>query len=250
MTRTPLPLPDMAGRALPTHVAFIMDGNGRWAKQRGLVRTEGHRAGVESVRAVLEAARDWGIPWISLYAFSTENWRRPREEVSTLFGLLADYAIQELPNFLRNGVRLHVLGELEPLPEATRDALREVLRQTAQLDRFHVQLAVNYGGREEILRAIRRWAEDPAGPAADALDEATFARYLDTAGAPDPDLMIRTSGEQRLSNFLLWQHAYTEFIFLPEAWPDFGAESFRRALESYAGRTRRFGMTDEQVSPA
>ncbi len=250
MTRTPQPPPELTGRTMPCHVAFIMDGNGRWAKQQGLPRSEGHRAGVDAVREVLEAARDWGIRWISLYAFSTENWRRPSEEVSTLFGLLADYVTRELPNFLRDGVRLHVLGELDPLPVAARDAVREALRQTAHLDQYHVLLAVNYGGREEILRAVRRWAADTDAPAAESLDEAAFAGYLDTAGAPDPDLMIRTSGEQRLSNFLLWQNAYSEFLFVPEAWPDFGADGFRRALETYAGRTRRFGMTDEQVRTA
>lgn len=248
MTRTPLSPPDMTGRKMPAHVALIMDGNGRWAKQRGLPRTDGHRAGVDTVRAVLEAARDWEIRWVSLYAFSTENWKRPDDEVGALFGLLADYVVRELPNFLRDGVRLHVLGDMAPLPAVARDAVQAAVAATAALDRFHVLLAVNYGGREEILRAVRRWASDPQAPKPEALDETAFAGYLDTAGAPDPDVLIRTSGEQRLSNFLLWQNAYAEFVFVPEAWPDFGADGLRAALETYAARRRRFGLTDEQVA--
>lgn len=232
---------------MPRHVAFIMDGNGRWARAQGKVRTEGHRAGVETVRRVLEAARDLGIPWVSLYAFSTENWRRPSDEVNTLFELLADYVVRELPRFIKDEVRLHVLGRIEPLPEPARRGLEEAMAATRQFDRFHVQVAVNYGGREEILRAVQRWAEDPDAPAAGELDEDLFARYLDTAGAPDPDLVIRTSGEQRTSNFLLWQCAYSEWMFVPEAWPEFGPAHLEQALEQYANRRRRFGMTDEQL---
>lgn len=244
------PPPAIDRAALPRHVAFIMDGNGRWAQQRGLPRTEGHRRGVEAVRSVLECSRDWGIHCVSLYAFSTENWKRPEEEINVLFSLLLEYLEREIDAFVRDEVRLHVFGDLDGLPSRPRASLLEALERTAHLDKLHCCLCINYGGRDEILRALRRWAADANAPAAADLDEAAFAAYLDSAGLPDPDLMIRTSGEQRLSNFLLWQLAYTEFLFVPEAWPDFTPQRYAAALEQYAGRIRRFGKTTEQVKNA
>ncbi len=236
----------MAGGPLPQHVAFIMDGNGRWAKDRGLPRTEGHRVGVETVREILTCCRDWGIKYASLYAFSTENWKRPDTEVGVLFTLLAEYVERELDQFIRDETRLHVLGDIEPLPERPRKALENAMARTIDLDTRVVQVAVNYGGRNEILRAIRRLSASDPSILAD-LDDDTFSRALDTGDAPDPDLMIRTSGEQRISNFMLWQLAYSELMFVPQKWPDFKADEFRSALEQYAHRTRRFGATDDQL---
>ncbi|RMF13536.1 MAG: di-trans,poly-cis-decaprenylcistransferase [Candidatus Dadabacteria bacterium] len=240
--------PDLGGVPAPQHVAFIMDGNGRWARERGLDRTEGHRRGVETVRTILECCRTWGIRYSTLYAFSTENWKRPESEIGVLFGLMADYLEANLPKFLRDDIRLHLLGNDEGLPEPALTNLHRTLEQTRHCDTWHVLLAVNYGGRDEIVRAARRMLEDPDRPTPSELDETRFSAYLDTAGIPDPDLMIRTSGEIRLSNFMLWQLAYAEFVFVPEYWPDFDEARFARALEEYARRDRRFGMTGEQAA--
>lgn len=239
--------PEIDSEKLPRHVAFIMDGNGRWAKQQGHPRTEGHRRGVEVVREILTCCQDWSIPYASFYAFSTENWKRPESEINLLFELMADYLEREIDSFIDDNARLHLVGDPASIPDRARETLQRALDRTAHLDGRHVLLAVNYGGRDEIVRAARRWAEDPEGPTPEALTQASFADYLDTAGMPDPDLLIRTSGEQRISNFLLWQLAYSEFVFEPRPWPEFGRESFREVLEAFGKRGRRFGKTDEQV---
>ena len=228
---------------LPRHVAIIMDGNGRWAARRQRPRIFGHRAGMRSVRAVLEAAGDLHIPHLTLYAFSNENWKRPRAEIEALMLLLRRYIAAERKELMERGIRVRAIGEIERMtPEARRD-LQEIIEQTAENDRLTVTLALSYGGRAEIVRAARRIAEaaragdlDPA-----TLDEATLSAFLYTADIPDPDLLIRTSGEMRLSNFLLWQIAYTELYVTDILWPDFGRDAFFDAIEAYQARERRFG---------
>ena len=228
---------------LPRHVAVIMDGNGRWAKARGLPRVMGHRAGIKAVRSIVETARELGIEVLTLYAFSVENWKRSAAEVSTLMGLLTEYLQKELPNLMRHQIRLNVLGDLEGLPPRVQAHLRRVVGATAGNSKTVLNLALNYGGRAEILQAVKKAA---ALVKADKLrlnqlDEAVFSRFLYTAGQPDPDLLIRTSGEQRLSNFLLWQISYAELYLTPKLWPDFGKEDFLEALSEFQERERRFG---------
>ena len=231
---------------LPRHVAIIMDGNGRWARARGLPRVMGHRAGIKSVRAVAEAAREVGVEVLTLYAFSVENWKRPAAEVSTLMGLLNQYLRREMDNLMRNEIRLNVLGDVEGLPEAVRKHLLRVMEQTRGNPRMLLNLALNYGGRAEILHAVREVAAQvKAGRLRlSALDEETFSRFLYTDGMPDPDLLIRTSGEQRISNFLLWQISYAELFITPKLWPDFGKADFLGALAEYQRRERRFGASE------
>jgi undecaprenyl diphosphate synthase len=212
-----------------------------------LPRTEGHRRGVESVRTILECCRQWGVKYATLYAFSTENWKRPDDEKNVLFSLLVEYLAREMDRFVRDDIRLHVIGDPEALPSPAREQLQASLAKTAACDTWHVLLALNYGGRDEIVRAVRRLQADPQAPTGNRLDETAFANYLDTAGIPDPELMVRTSGELRLSNFLLWQLAYAEFVFVDECWPDFDDAAFRAALETFARRNRRFGFTDAQL---
>lgn len=235
--------------ALPRHVAVIMDGNGRWATQRGLPRVEGHRMGIRSVRAIVECARELGISHLTLYAFSAENWGRPEIEVTTLMGLLRDFLFKELPELSRQKIRLNVIGEAERLPMTVREALRHTMSATASNTEMTLTLALSYAGRNELVRAARRLAEDvAAGRLSPAdIDEESFAARLDTAGIPDPDLLIRTSGEIRISNFLLWQAAYAEFVFTDVLWPDFGKAEFLLALDEYSRRRRRFGLTAEQL---
>ena len=234
---------------LPAHIAIIMDGNGRWAQARGLPRTAGHRAGADAVRAVVRECRRLGIPHLTLYAFSSENWNRPKTEISALFGLLLEFLGAEVPTMVEQGIRLKVLGDLDGLPLAQRTALRHAMSRTAQGADMTLNLALNYGGRAELARAAKKLAAEAAAGslAPDAITEEALAARLDTAGQPDPDLVIRTSGEQRLSNFLLYQCAYSELWFTPVLWPDFGAEELRKALNDYAGRSRRFGKTREQA---
>lgn len=228
---------------LPRHVAVIMDGNGRWANARGLPRVMGHRAGIRSVRAVVEAARELGIEVITLYAFSVENWKRSPQEVATLMRLLNEYLRRELPNLMEHEIRLGVLGDLYGLPEAVQGRLRAVMEKTEANRRMRLNLALNYGGRAEILHAVRTIIEQvKAGRLTNGfLDEETFRRYLYTADLPDPDLLIRTSGEQRISNFLLWQISYSEIYLTDTLWPDFGKPEFLQALLDYQRRERRFG---------
>ena len=232
--------------SLPHHVAIIMDGNGRWARARGLPRVMGHRAGIKSVRAVVEAARETGIGVLTLYAFSVENWKRPPTEVSTLMRLLNEYLRRELENLMKNEIRLNVLGDFEGLPASVQGSLRRVMESTRGNRRMLLNLALNYGGRAEILQAVRQVAAQvKAGklrPA--ALDEEAFSRFLYTGGMPDPDLLIRTSGEQRISNFLLWQISYAELYITPKLWPDFGKEDFAQALAEFQRRERRFGASE------
>jgi len=232
--------------ALPRHVAVIMDGNGRWARSRGLPRVEGHRMGVRAVRAVVECARELGIPYLTLYAFSLENWGRPRDEVRTLMSLLQEFLRSELPELLRHGIRLNVIGEIASLPLPVRQVLsRSMAATTAGNPEMTLTLGLSYAGRNEIVRAARALAAEATGGKIrpEDITEELFSARLDTAGMPDPDLVIRTSGELRVSNFLLWQSAYAEFVFTEVLWPDFGKPEFLQALEEYSRRHRRFGLT-------
>jgi undecaprenyl diphosphate synthase len=235
---------DPAARAVvPAHVAIIMDGNGRWAAARGLPRIAGHRAGVQAVRATIEAAITMGVEWLTLYAFSSENWRRPITEVLDLTGLLRHFLKSEIAELRRQGVRLRFIGDRARFEGDIQIDLSQAERDTAANTRLNLVVALSYGARAEIAAAARAAAEavrdgslDPA-----ELDEACFARFLSTSGIPDPDLIIRTSGEQRLSNFLLWQSAYAELVFLDVLWPDFDLLHFSDALAEFARRERRFG---------
>lgn len=226
-----------------------MDGNGRWAKQRGLPRLEGHRRGVETVRTVVDAARAIGIRYITLYAFSVENWKRPTEEVSGLMGLLDYFLKRELNNLIKNRVRLLTIGRTDALPENVQRELNRVIEATKDFAEWTLVLALNYGSRTEVADAARDYAAAvQAGK--ENLGDASwdrFSRYLYTADIPEPDLLIRTSGEQRISNFLLLQCAYSEMIFTPVAWPDFGQADLQAAVDEYARRERRYGLTTEQI---
>jgi len=225
---------------MPQHVAVIMDGNGRWAGQRNLPRVEGHKAGSKSVREIVEAAARLGVKYLTLYAFSRENWKRPKKEVSTLWRLLESYLKKEDKVLVENEFRLRVIGRLEDIPPRVRKELVRVMKMTRDFSRLTVIMALNYSGRAEIVDGINRYLSDTSafkGP----LTEEMFSGYLDTAGLPDPDLLIRTSGELRISNFLLWQIAYTEIWITPEFWPDFRKKHFIQALVEYQKRERRFG---------
>jgi len=228
---------------IPTHVAIIMDGNGRWAQARGLPRLKGHEAGAESVSAVIRACRQLGVKHLTLYAFSSENWRRPAEEVRGLMRLLLRFAREREHELHENRVRLRVIGAIEDFPLAVRRTLQRVIEATERYSEGQLILALSYGGRAEIARAARRIAEQVRAGALDPedIDEATVARNLDAPDVPDPELMIRTSGEMRLSNFLLWQLSYAELYVTPVLWPDFREPDFRRAIEAYRRRQRRFG---------
>ena len=231
---------------LPRHIAVIMDGNGRWAQQRGLPRSAGHKAGAEAARGIVTECRKLGIEYLTLYTFSQENWRRPVDEVNALFSLLVDFLDQEVPNMERQSIRLRILGEIDALPLAVRAAVRHALKRTARCVAMTVNLALNYSGREEILHAARSFVRDGIKP--EQINEEIFSQRLYTAGQPDPDLLIRTSGELRISNYLLFQCAYSELYFTEELWPDFSPQSLHKALASYAARQRRFGKTGEQLA--
>jgi undecaprenyl diphosphate synthase len=230
---------EMSARTVPVHVAIIMDGNGRWAAARGLPRTAGHREGAKSVRRAIEAAIDQGVKFLTLFAFSSENWQRPQEEVADLTGLLRYYLRSELKEMHENGVRLRVIGEHAKFGPNLLAELTAAEEQTKNNQRLTLILALSYGGRAEIVEAARRAIA--AGITPGELTEQKFASLLATDGVPDPDLLIRTSGEQRLSNFLLWQTAYAELVFTDVLWPDFGAGDFAEAVRKYALRERRFG---------
>ncbi len=229
--------------AAPRHVGIIMDGNGRWAAARGLPRMEGHRRGVESVRRTVRAAIELGVSWLTIYSFSTENWSRPPQEVSFLMGLLKRFIRNDLADLHRNGVRVRVIGSRVGLEPEIASLLSEAEALTRDNDKLTLVVAFNYGGRQEIADAARRLAMRAVAGEIDAASicPEMIRAELDTAGMPDPDLIIRTSGEQRLSNFLPWQSAYAEFVFLPLHWPDFDRAAFESALAVYAGRERRFG---------
>jgi undecaprenyl diphosphate synthase len=232
-----------AATRLPAHVAIIMDGNGRWAKQRLLSRIKGHEKGAEAVRMTVRTCRELGIPFLTLYAFSTENWQRPKTEVNALMGLLRRFLEAELRELLKNGIRLHVIGRRERLPENVQKALAAAVNDTRHNSALQLNLALSYGGRDEITRAAQSLAaEVQAGRMrpADITEELLSAR-LDTAGIPDPDLLIRTGGDMRVSNFLLWQLAYTEIFVTPTLWPDFTPELFQQILNDFQSRERRFG---------
>ena len=236
-------------KALPRHVAIIMDGNGRWARAQGLPRLAGHRAGAESVRAVVRQARKANIEVLTLYSFSTENWNRPADEVAGLMKLLGEYLKGEREELLENGIRLRGIGELHRLPAHVRMLLKGVTRATAHNTGLQLNLALSYGSRAEMVGGIRGLAEDVKAGRLEPrdIDEDLVSNALYTAGQPDPDLLIRTSGELRLSNFLLWQLAYAELYVTDLAWPDFRADQFDAALDSYASRQRRFGKTGAQI---
>lgn len=230
-------------RRLPRHVGIIMDGNGRWARARGLDRIEGHRAGREAIRRTVEAAGELGLRILTLYAFSTENWRRPREEVEALCALYEQVLREETPKLCDRGVRIRIIGDRSQFPPGLQEAIRYAESATAHNDRFVLVGALNYGGRSEIVRAIRRIGQAIADGTLrpEDVDEALVASYLHTHPLPDPDLVIRTGGERRLSNFLIWQCAYTELYFTPVPWPEFGREELVAALRDYQRRVRRYG---------
>lgn len=227
----------------PAHIAIIMDGNGRWAHARGLPRTAGHRSGVEALRRTVRAAGEQGISWLTVYAFSSENWSRPKSEISDLMGLLRLFLRRDLAELHQNGVRVRVIGGREGLEPDIAALLTEAENLTAANTNMNLVVAFNYGARDEILRAARALAAEAKAGGLDpaAIHAEDFEARLDTAGIPDPDLIIRTSGEQRLSNFLLWQAAYAEFVFLPCHWPDFGADDLAAAIGQFQERDRRFG---------
>ena len=231
-------------KRIPQHVAIIMDGNGRWAELRGKERYEGHAAGVEPVRASLRAAARWGVKYLTLYAFSTENWGRPAAEVDALMELFCRSVVSETPELKRQGVRIAMIGDRSRFSEKVRHYLAEAERETADGERLTLILALNYSSRSEITRAVQHLVREAAEGRlqADQITEQTIAGALDTAAYPDPDLIVRTSGEQRLSNFLLWQASYAELWFPEVLWPDFTEADFDRAMEEYARRDRRFGL--------
>ena len=236
---------------VPRHVAIIMDGNGRWAQQRGLPRVAGHRAGVKSVREAVKASIDLGISVLTLYAFSQENWKRPKEEVSVLMGLLDYFLDKEIQNLVKQGVRFRTLGRIEALPAKVQKKITEAVERTAKNDKLIFNIALNYGARTEILDAVREIMQDVRhNPVVlnGGLTEDYFSQKLYTRGLPDPDLLIRTSGEMRLSNFLLWQLSYAEIYITKKYWPDFHKEDFNKAVREYQKRERRFGDIDAERS--
>lgn len=237
------------GRKIPQHIAIILDGNGRWAKAKGMPRNYGHTAGAKNVETVCQAAHDLGVKYVTMYAFSTENWNRPEGEVEALMKLLESYLKNCIKTADKNNMRVRVIGDTTRLSERFQERIRELEAASAKNDGLNLQIAINYGSRDEMTRAMRRMSEDVAAGKRkpEEITESVFEEYLDTAGIPDPDLLIRTSGELRLSNFLLWQLAYSEFYFTDVPWPDFHKEELERAIEAYNKRDRRFGgLTDNK----
>lgn len=240
---------DIINKEIPRHVAIIMDGNGRWAKQKGEDRVFGHINGVNAIRNVLEASIDIGVKYLTLYAFSTENWDRPKEEVDALMNLLVKTLLEEVQELNKNGVRLNVIGNLEQLPQKAQDLLKRSLDLTQANSKITLTLALSYSARWEIMNAAKKLAikVKEGSLQSDDINEEIFSNELTTIGMPDPELLIRTSGEQRISNYLLWQLAYAEFYFTNELWPDFNQESFFKAIAEYQIRERRFGKISEQI---
>ena len=234
---------------IPSHVAIIMDGNGRWAKQRGLPRTEGHIRGQDALRTTLRAAARRGIKYLTVYTFSTENWSRPLEEVDALMSILVSAIHAETPQLIAEGVRMRAIGDLSRLPQQAQDSLAESIELTKDGQQITLILALSYSSRDEIRRASQRLAAEAAAGRLrpEEITEELISSYLDTAEYPDPDLVIRTGGEERISNYLLWQSAYSELYFSETYWPDFGQEALDEALAAYASRERRFGKTSEQI---
>ncbi len=237
--------PSLSAETVPAHVAIIMDGNGRWAKKRGLPRPAGHRAGAENLRRIINAAVEFNVKILTIYSFSTENWDRPRTEVRALMKIFARVLNQEVGDLHEQGVCIHHIGDLDRVDDNISKGVRNAIELTKDNDRLILNVAFNYGGRAEILRAVQKMLQDGVDPS--DLSEDLFSSYLFTSGLPDPDLVIRTSGELRISNFLIWQAAYAEFYPTPIYWPDFDRDAFHDALLAYAGRNRRFGQTDEQI---
>jgi undecaprenyl diphosphate synthase len=233
---------------LPKHVAIIMDGNGRWAETRGLPRIAGHKEGIQSVQEVVETSMKLGIQALTIYAFSLENWQRPAGEIGELMSLLRFYLKKELPTLMKHGIRFRTIGRSHLLPESVREQISETEAATRENNRMTLVIALSYGGRSEIVDAVRKIVADcgRTGLTGESIDEKTFSGYLDTAGLADPDLMIRTSGESRISNFLLWQLAYTELFFTKTLWPDFRRREFLQALLDFQQRERRFGLVLDQ----
>ena len=236
---------------IPKHVAVIMDGNGRWAKNQGKARIFGHKSAIKSVRDTVEAAAEIGVKYLTLYAFSTENWNRPKYEVNALMELLINSLHKELPTLMKNGIKLKTIGDTESLPKRCIKTLDKTIEETKINERMTLVLALSYSSKWEILTAIKQIITDAKNNKIEAnqFSEDDFTKYLNTKNIPDPELMIRTSGEQRLSNFLLWQSAYTEFMFVETLWPDFRKENFFEAIHNYQHRERRFGKTSEQLKP-
>lgn len=237
-------------RRLPVHVSIIMDGNGRWAKERGKPRLFGHQSAIQSVREVSEGCAELGVGYLTLYAFSTENWNRPLAEVSGLMSLLAQTIRNEVSTMNKNSIKLNAIGDLKGLPKANYDQLMQAIDDTSHNTRMVLTLALSYSGRWDLTQATRHMAEDvKAGKLApEAIDDKTISSYLSTAGMPDPELLVRTSGEERISNFLLWELAYSELYFTPKYWPDFRKADLYEAILNYQHRERRFGKTSEQVT--
>ncbi len=237
---------DPAQALVPRHVAIIMDGNGRWAKQRGRPRTFGHAEGVEALRRTVEAAGDLGVRYLTVFGFSTENWRRPVEEVNALFDLLRLYVARDLDKLVREGVRVRVIGERQGLQHDIAAIIEDAETRSVRNDKLNLTIAFNYGGQDEIVRAARKLAEEAIARrvAPKDIDPALFEARLDTVDLPPPDLLVRTSGESRLSNFMLWQSAYAELVFLDVLWPDFGRPALEEAIALYARRERRYGRSD------
>ena len=236
------------GMKIPNHVAIILDGNGRWAKSKGMPRNYGHVQGAKTVEIICEEAYRMGIQYLTVYAFSTENWNRPSDEVEALMGLLRNYMKTCLKTAAKNNMCVRIIGDKTGLDEDIKSRMEELEKATRNNTGLHFQIAINYGGRDEIVRAVRQMAEDlKAGTLSeDEISEPVVSNYLDTAGLPEPDLLIRTCNEQRISNFLLWQLAYTEFYFTPVAWPDFSKEELEKAIEAYNKRDRRYGLVREE----
>jgi undecaprenyl diphosphate synthase len=234
---------------LPKHVAIIMDGNGRWARKQGHDRVFGHHKGVDAVRETAEAAAALGIQYLTLYTFSTENWKRPKGEVDALMHLFVETIEKEIPTLNKNNIRLNAIGDIDSLPDENRAKLSSTMAQTAHNDKMVLTLALSYSGRWDILQAVKKMVSqhDVEQLGADGITDDLFASFLDTADMPEPELLIRTSGEQRISNFLLWQIAYSELYFTPKLWPDFGKEDFYAAILDYQNRERRFGLISEQL---
>ncbi len=230
-------------KRIPCHIAIIMDGNGRWAHRRGLPRSLGHKAGVEALRVIVRACSQLGVKYLTVYAFSTENWRRPKEEVGVLMNLLTEYLRKELEELHGNAVVVKALGRIEELPQEAQTELFKAFERTKENPGLVLNLALNYGGRAELVEVVRKASQDIAKGVLEPekLDEHSLSQYLYTAGMPDPDLIIRTSGEMRLSNFLLWQSAYSEIVVVPEYWPDFDEKALLQAIQTYQQRERRFG---------
>jgi undecaprenyl diphosphate synthase len=234
---------------LPKHIAIIMDGNGRWAKKNGKERYEGHYQGVESVRKIAEASAELGVKYLTLYAFSTENWQRPKEEVDALMHLFVETIEQELPTLNKNKIRLRAIGDIESMPEKNVLKLNETIAKTGDNDKMDLILALSYSGRWEILDAVKKIMNDQKKGliSAEEMNEKLFSSYLNTNGIPDPELLIRTSGEMRISNYLLWQIAYTELYITQKLWPEFDKEDLYEAIVDFQNRERRFGLTSDQI---